>query len=76
MLNHLDLHKILTSQHGFHNGFSCEPQLWMTLRDFIKYKDSRIQIHIIILDFSKAFDTLLHDKLLYRLRHYKGQFKE
>ncbi len=71
ILNHLDLHKILTTlQHGFRHGFSCETQLLLTLNDLMKQNNAKQQIDIIILDFSKAFDTVPHDKLLYKLRYY------
>ena len=71
MLNHLDLHQILTSlQHGFRNGYSCETQLLVTLHDLMKNRDSKVQTDIVILDFSKAFDTVPHDKLLLKLKHY------
>ena len=71
MLNHLDMHKILTElQHGFQNGFSCETQLLVTLQDLMKNRDGKTQTDIAILDFSKAFDTVPHGKLLYKLRHY------
>jgi hypothetical protein len=44
MLNHLDMHKILTAlQHGFRNGFSCETQLLVTLHDLMKNRDKKIQ---------------------------------
>ncbi len=71
MLIHLDLYKILTTlQYEFHNGFICETRLLVTIHDLMKYKDSKIQTYIIIIDFSKAFDTVPHDKLLYKLRCY------
>jgi hypothetical protein len=71
MLNHLDMHKILTAlQHGFRNGYSCETQLLVTLHDLMKNRDNKIQTDVAILDFSKAFDTVPHDKLLHKLKHY------
>ncbi len=36
----------------------------------MKYKDSKIQRDIVMLDFSKASDTVPHDKLLYKLQIY------
>ncbi len=36
----------------------------------MKYKDGKIQTDIVILDFSKAVDTVPHEKLLHKLSHY------
>ena len=66
ILDHIDPNKILTSlDHGFRLGDSCETQLVTTVHDLIGKFDSGSQIDMIVLDSSKAFDTVLHTKLLY-----------
>ena len=68
---HLEKHNILTSRnHGFRSGFSCETQLITTTHDLLSSFDTNIQTDIAILDFSKAFDTVPHKKLLHKLDHY------
>ena len=70
-LKHLENNSIHTHlQHGFRSGYSCESQLIITLNDIMKNFDSKIQTDLIILDFSKAFDTVPHRKLLHKLNHY------
>ena len=71
ILGHLDKHNILTPyQHGFRAGHSCESQLLITMQDINASFDNKKQIDIAILDFSKAFDTVPHQRLLAKLRHY------
>ena len=71
ILCHLEQHKILTSlQHWFRSGHSCESQLVITMHDLMQSFDRRLQTDMIILDFSKAFDTVPHQKLLYKLGNY------
>ena len=68
MLNHLDKNQVLTSlNHGFRSGYSCETQLVVTTHDLLKYYDQNKQVETVILDFSKAFDTVPHRKLLHKL---------
>ena len=70
MLNHLEEHEVLTNlQHGFRSGFSCETQLLITSHDIIQDFDKKKQTDLVILDFSKAFDTVPHDRLLAKLAH-------
>ena len=70
ILNHFDLHKILTKfQHGFRSGLSCETQLLETTNDFLSSLDARERVDVAILDFSKAFDTVPHRRLLAKLKH-------
>ena len=71
MLNHLENNKIISPlQHGFCNGHSCESQLILTMHDIMQNFDSKQQTDLVILDFSKAFDTVPHKKLLFKLSKY------
>ena len=71
LLNHLEKNNILTNlNHGFKSGFSCETQLLTTTQDFFQNLDNNIQTDVIILDFSKAFDTVPHNELLHKLDNY------
>lgn len=71
ILHHLESNKILTSlNHGFRSGFSCETQLLTTTHDLLTSYDNGKQVDIAILDFSKAFDTVPHRKLLSKLSSY------
>ena len=69
--NHLDRHGILTPlNHGFRTKHSCETQLLLTLQDLMTYRDKKHQIDIAVLDFSKALDTVPHDRMLGKLEFY------
>ena len=72
ILAHLEDHKILTDlQHGCRSGRSCETQLVTTFQDLAQMHNKKgSQIDIAVLDFSKAFDTVHHDGLLCKLKHY------
>ena len=71
MLSHFENNKVLTNlNHGFRTGFSCETQLAITVDQLSRNFDQNLQTDIVILDFSKAFDTVPHDKLLHKLENY------
>ena len=71
IMDHLDSHQILSeAQHGFRKKRSCESQLILALQDLTKGIDAREQHDVILLDFSKAFDKVPHQRLLYKLDFY------
>ena len=75
-MQHLDLHNILSDQqHGFRKKRSCESKLILTIQDLASSLDDGEQIDAVLLDFSKAFDKVPHQRLLLKLQHYglRGQ---
>ena len=71
VLTHLENTNILSDeQHGFCKRRSCDTQLVLTIHDLSKALDSGDQIDGILLDFSKAFDKVPHNRLLMKLDHY------
>ena len=71
IMRHCDRHHILTdAQHGFRKRRSCETQLVITLQDLARTIDNRGQTDVILLDFSKAFDKVSHQRLLHKIHHY------
>ena len=71
MLNHIHKHQVLTSlNHGFRSGYSCETQLVVTAHDLLNFYDQNRQVDVVILDISKAFDTVSHGKILHKLDAY------
>jgi hypothetical protein len=57
-------------QHGFRRNHSCETQLLNTAEELSRRLDMRQTIDLLILDFSKAFDTVPHRRLLHKIQHY------
>ena len=58
------------AQYGFRKGRSCESQLGLTIQDLAMGLNSRIQIDVILLDSSKVFDKVPHQRLFLKLHHY------
>ena len=70
IMRHFERHAILADQqHGFRKGRSCETQLTSLVEDLHRIVDNRSQADLIIMDFSKAFDTVPHRRLLSKLNH-------
>ena len=68
IMDHLERHSYLNeNQHGFRQRRSCETQLITTVRDFTHSLNEQGQTDSILLDFSKAFDKVDHDRLLTKL---------
>ena len=57
-------------QHGFREKRSCETQLIMHVDELAKNMQAKKQTDLILLDFSKAFDKVAHEKLLLKLHFY------
>ena len=68
IMSHFDKFSILTDkQHGFRSKHSCESQLILTIHDLAKYLYKKSQIDMAIMDFSKAYDSVPHNWLLFKL---------
>ena len=71
-MGHLDAHHVLVNyQHGFRRGRSCESQLITIVELIARNLDHGKQTDVLLLDFSKAFDTVPHKRLLKKLDHYE-----
>ena len=71
LCRHLEQHKILDkNQHGFRKVLSTETQLVDFVQELHAGTIHGRQIDAIVMDFSKAFDKVAHDRLLYKLDKY------
>ncbi|XP_072044948.1 uncharacterized protein [Amphiura filiformis] len=57
-------------QHGFRSKHSTESQLILTIQDLALSLNNKTQIDMVIMDFSKAFDVVPHNRLLQKLKRY------
>lgn len=68
LMEHLNDNNLLSEdQYGFRPGRSCTTQLLEVLEHWSALMDSSFPIDVIYLDFSKAFDTVPHERLLHKL---------
>ena len=72
IMDHVQHNNILIdNQHGFKSGFSCQTQLISLVEDISHAMDNGLQTDVILLDFSKAFDTVPHIRLLNKFQNCK-----
>ena len=71
IMSYLGAHNILYPlQHGFRKARSCETQLLEFVTDLIDTPMNTRQTDVIVMDFSKAFDKVPHNRLLLKLKYY------
>ena len=72
MMTHLLRNNIISdAQHGFIYGKSTQTQQLQFMNRLTSMYDKKVEVDIVYLDFSKAFDKVSHAKLLHVLHHYK-----
>ena len=70
LTEHLKRYKILPEvQSGFRSGYSCVTALANVVDDVVGAKDKGLATALVLLDFSRAFDTLNHNMLFAILKH-------
>ena len=70
-MKHTEKYNILYDlQHGFRSQRSCETQLLGFIDDITKNLLGKKQTDTLIMDFSKAFDKVSHNRLIYKLDRY------
>uniref|UniRef100_A0A0X3PXH1 Reverse transcriptase domain-containing protein n=1 Tax=Schistocephalus solidus TaxID=70667 RepID=A0A0X3PXH1_SCHSO len=68
LVKFLETHNLLSScQHGFRKGRSCTTNLLYSIQRWTQALEDRHAVHIAFIDFQKAFDTVPHERLLYKL---------
>ena len=67
---HCDKNIINKAQHGFRNKHSTVTNLLVLLNEITKAVDEKNKIDVITIDFSKAFDSISPNKLIYKLLLY------
>ena len=71
IMSHFDSSNILNPlQHGFRPNHSCQTQLVDLIEDIQRSTNDHKQVDLLFLDFSKAFDTVPHKRLLNKLNSY------
>ena len=70
-MRHLIKYKVHNDeQHGFRRGRSCEAQIDLSAIDPAKALDRQSLDYVAMMNFSKAFDLVPHQRLPLELRHF------
>jgi len=70
-MGHLESNHIISDfQYSFRPSHSCEAQLISVTEEIKAALDHRKQVDLLMLDFSKAYDTVPHKCLLSKLEYY------
>ena len=68
---HCDSNKLISdAQHGFRSNYSTFTNLFEIMNGITLALDNKDNIDLICIDFSKAFDSVSHKKLLLKLENY------
>ena len=68
---HCDSNKLISdAQHGFISNHSTVTNLLEIMNDITLALDNKDNIDLMCIDFSKAFDSVSHNKLLLKLKNY------
>ena len=71
LMSYVCNNNIITSlQHGFLPGRSCQSNLLIMLNCLTQTIDRGIITDVIYLDFAKVFDSVPHNRLIYKLSRY------
>ena len=71
VMDHLNVYNLLSDcQYGFRLNRSTILQLLSVLEDLTTSTDNDLQVDTIYLDFSKAFDSVQHKRLLHKLESF------
>ena len=71
IMTHLEENNLLTdTQHGFRARRSCETQILNFTQELMKGMAEGHQFDVNVMDFSKAFDRVPHQRLLRKVSHY------
>ena len=77
LVDHMATNQLFTdNQHGFLNGRSCTTKLLAVLDAWSEALEMGVAVDAVYLDFSKAFNTVPHQRLLMKLDGYgiRGKF--